>query len=315
MTNRIYSNGGRRAAPRRRPAPGRSAAPPAQQRRLVQLVICGSLFVLLVALKFLFPQGIAAISQTAGDLLGQNADFRAAFSAVGRAIAGEEPVSDSLQEAYTAVFAPGRYETAPSARNTENLTAAADRLHMVLSSDQLPHWSSQADSAPEERSEEPEKPVTDEVSSSYVYFSMPLPEKASMDLVVFSFPHTSPIQGTMTSAYGWREHPVYGGDRFHYGLDMAAASGTTIAAFASGTVRAVGKSSVLGNYLMIDHPDGLTTTYAHCRKITVKEGAQVDMGQKVAEVGSTGNATGPHLHFTIQQNGIYLNPIYYVELR
>ena len=109
------------------------------------------------------------------------------------------------------------------------------------------------------------------------------------------------------------QHPVEGEERFHYGVDLAANEGTEILCFADGTVTVVGESSSYGKYCMVEHAGGYSTLYAHCSRITVSSGAAVKEGQKIAEVGETGVATGPHLHFELQKNGTYLNPIYYVD--
>ena len=120
---------GRKAARPRRPArPGadsRGGSPAVlalQRRRTAQLVAAGTIFVALVAWKLLFPESLAAVAGTIREALGQDADFRAAFSAVGEAIAGEKSVEESLEEAYTAVFAPGRY----AAEQTAAVLAAAE---------------------------------------------------------------------------------------------------------------------------------------------------------------------------------------------
>ena len=76
---------------------------------------------------------------------------------------------------------------------------------------------------------------------------------------------------------------------------------------------AVGESSSYGKYCMIAHENGYSTLYAHCSRVTVSSGSAVQRGDTVAEVGQTGMATGPHLHFELQRDGVYLNPIYYVS--
>lgn len=79
----------------------------------------------------------------------------------------------------------------------------------------------------------------------------------------------------------------------------------------TGTVTAVGDSSQLGNYVTVSHAGAFTTLYAHCSRITASSGQQVALGDPIAEVGETGNATGPHLHFAIQKDTVYLDPAYY----
>ena len=87
-----------------------------------------------------------------------------------------------------------------------------------------------------------------------------------------------------------------------------------ITAFASGTVTAVGDSAELGNYVTVQHEGGFATLYAHCSRIIASSGASVKEGDVIAEVGETGVATGPHLHFELHEGSQYLNPIYYVSL-
>ena len=111
---------------------------------------------------------------------------------------------------------------------------------------------------------------------------------------------------TITSRYGSR-----GGS--HTGLDIAAPTGTTICAAAGGTVTTVKSlGGSYGNYLIIDHGNGVQTLYGHCNTISVSSGQYVSQGQAIATVGSTGNSTGPHLHLEIRSNGTALNPQYYL---
>ena len=112
---------------------------------------------------------------------------------------------------------------------------------------------------------------------------------------------------TITSRYGSRS----GGS--HSGLDVAAPTGTTIHAAAAGTVSTVKYlTTSYGYYLIINHGNGVQTLYGHCSKILVSEGTQVSQGQAIATVGSTGNSSGPHLHFEIRSNGTALNPQNYL---
>ena len=110
---------------------------------------------------------------------------------------------------------------------------------------------------------------------------------------------------------GLRTDTLAGGSRFHYGLDIAAEEGAVVSSFADGVVTAVGESSELGRYVTVSHPNGYSTLYAHCTRITASSGQQVRPGDPIAEVGQTGNATGPHLHFELHKDGVYVNPIYY----
>ena len=131
------------------------------------------------------------------------------------------------------------------------------------------------------------------------------PEDVCLTQQVLGFAYAAPVQGTVTDGFGWRENA------FHYGTDIAADAGTVISSFADGTVTAVGDSSQLGNYVTVSHAGAFTTLYAHCSRIIASSGASVKEGDVIAEVGETGVATGPHLHFELHEGSQYLNPIYY----
>ena len=123
----------------------------------------------------------------------------------------------------------------------------------------------------------------------------------------------TPVQGSVTSPFGYRDHPTIGRYAVHGGVDIAADSGTQVAAFASGTVEAVGEDSDFGRWLRLLHSDGVSSFYAHCSEICVKEWEGVLVGQTVALVGSSGTSTGPHLHFEIMLNDVRLDPMYYIK--
>lgn len=119
----------------------------------------------------------------------------------------------------------------------------------------------------------------------------------------------TPVSGHITSRYGSRES-IRSHD--HQGLDIATKTGTPIKAVADGKVKFSGEKSGYGNLIILDHGNGITTYYGHCSKLYVKSGEEVKAGDKIAAVGSTGNSTGPHLHFEIRKNGVYVNPQKYL---
>ncbi len=110
------------------------------------------------------------------------------------------------------------------------------------------------------------------------------------------------------SAYGYRVHPIYGTVKFHAGEDIPAGYGAEILAAASGTVVTAGWVSGYGNYTVIDHGGGLMTAYGHQSSFAVSVGDVVTQGQVIGYVGSTGNSTGPHLHFEVYVNGATVDP-------
>ena len=111
------------------------------------------------------------------------------------------------------------------------------------------------------------------------------------------------------SAYGWRIHPIWGDMRFHAGEDIGAPSGTPILAADSGVATVIpNNGNGYGNYIMINHGGGRVTLYAHMSAFAVSNGATVTQGQVIGYVGSTGNSTGPHLHFEVRVNGATTDP-------
>ena len=117
---------------------------------------------------------------------------------------------------------------------------------------------------------------------------------------------------TVTSPFGNRTHPVQGGTKFHEGIDIGAPKGSTVVAAGSGTVEVAGYSPYNGNWVKIDHGNGLETLYLHNSSLKVSAGQRVSRGQKIASSGSTGMSTGPHLHFAVKKNGSYVNPMNYM---
>lgn len=119
---------------------------------------------------------------------------------------------------------------------------------------------------------------------------------------------------TLTSAFGWRIHPIYKTQRFHQGVDLAAPQGTPIYAAKSGKVtNASFQQGGAGYYVSINHGDGFTSIYMHMTHYIVAPGQYVSTGQVIGYVGSTGASTGPHLHFGIAYSGEYINPMPYIS--
>jgi len=124
-----------------------------------------------------------------------------------------------------------------------------------------------------------------------------------------------PDSQRITSQFGTRTHPISGKKHTHSGLDIGAPSGTTIVAAASGEVILAQWYGGYGNCVIIEHKDGFRTLYAHIRSggIKVKVGDMVSAGEKIAEVGSTGNSTGNHLHFGVYVNNVAVDPEPYLR--
>ena len=129
-----------------------------------------------------------------------------------------------------------------------------------------------------------------------------------------TLPNTSPVNAAFnSSSFGWRLDPFNGSKAFHEGLDFTAATGTAIYAAAGGIVSTAEQTPDYGKIVKIDHGSGLETRYAHASKLLVTVGQRVAKGQVIAEVGSTGRSTGPHLHYEIRLHGNPLDPRKYLS--
>lgn len=127
-----------------------------------------------------------------------------------------------------------------------------------------------------------------------------------------TFTHPCPGYTYISSEFGYREQPIEGASTNHKGMDFAAPIGTPIYAAASGTVTSASYSGNAGNMIVINHGNGLQTYYMHCNSMYVRAGQTVSKGQNIGAVGSTGNSSGPHLHFQVMQNGTPVNPRNYL---
>ena len=213
----------------------------ASQLRLLRLTVCGALFVSLVLLKLVLPGNLSAFRGTLAQWLVRDADFTEAFSAIGHAVAAPERFAESLGNAYVAVFGGSGMQDAAEVGGGAEIAQ--------------PDGTNEEDAAA--------KPLPD-----YVLDAQP----------TLPFSYVSPLDGTLTSGFGWREDPNTGEEAFHTGLDLAADEGTPFVCFADGTVGVVGESTVLGKYLTVRHADGYETLYAHCSKIAVSSGQSVLRG-------------------------------------
>lgn len=117
----------------------------------------------------------------------------------------------------------------------------------------------------------------------------------------------------VSSSFGTRWHPLLGGYRFHAGIDLPAAMGTRTFATSAGTVATAGWCGGYGNCVTLDHGDGYFTLYGHLARVDVATGQRVGSGQELGLVGSTGNSTGPHLHYEVRINGRPVDPIPYLR--
>ena len=122
-----------------------------------------------------------------------------------------------------------------------------------------------------------------------------------------SYIFLKPVEGVVSSNFGARESKYQNVNGYHTGVDIAAETGTKIKSSFNGIVSLVSNQGDYGKHVKV-RCNNVTTLYAHCSKILVKEGDFVSEGQEIAEVGSTGNSTGPHLHFEIRVDDRFIDP-------
>lgn len=302
-----------------------------ERRRLIQLGVCIVLFLVVFLGKGIFPEQMVDLRDGLTQVMGSDTDFRAAFASLGRSISNGEPVLDTLGELCVEVFGGTRSAEPAAVKQLPSYEAERAFLNGTVTVESLMEHrlgvtgAMQAEPEPTQSAEDVQTKETDppveviepiEPAVVHMDYSGPaLPDNATMDKYTLNVGETvSPVSDWwLSSAFGWREHPVDGGEKFHNGIDMAVNDGTAVRAFASGTVDYIGESPIYGLYTQIKHDNGVTTFYCHCSTLLVQQGQKVTAGDEIAESGETGNALGPHLHFEIKKDGVLLNPIYYVD--
>lgn len=124
-----------------------------------------------------------------------------------------------------------------------------------------------------------------------------------------------PAEGSLSSSYGYRNHPVHDEKKFHTGVDISVPSGSVVKATANGIVSFAGWTENSGIVVVVEHGHGFRTAYAHNRKALVRVGQRIVRGDAVAQSGSTGVSTGPHVHYEIWRNGRHTNPVGFLARR
>lgn len=263
-----------------------------------QFYICSAIFIVLTALRFASPALADRISDGISQALYMEREQTEAAIEFGKSLADGDVIETFLER-----FDKRTQAQPTAAENTQQPTPTV-----------LP--SATVKPTPEtEPTPTPQPTVHPAVAafleSQSAYSDCAVPESVSYERPELPFDYASPVSGVKSSGFGYRLHPIKNEVKYHYGTDLAADTGTPITAFADGTIVAQGDSDSFGKYVMIDHPDGYRTLYAHCSELCMSCG-NVKKGSTIALVGSTGAATGPHLHFELERNGIYLNPEFYI---
>ena len=256
------------------------------QKAAIKSLVCVCLFSGCVILKQQTAESSVAVWNMVSESVTGGVNYQNAMEGIGAAIREKESVFPVFQEMIEEMFflsdAKETTETVVPVVNAADLSI--ELLSFEMSDAEL------------------QDDTTDEI------FLLP----GATANTSISFPHTTPLYGVVTSPFGYRVHPILQTKSFHTGLDIAGAMGDRIGAFADGTVSDVGVNQVYGNYVLVSHQDGYSSFYGHASKILVREGEQVSIGQSIAEVGTTGLSTGPHLHFEVRKNKTRLDPALFI---
>lgn len=291
-----------------------------ERKRLTQLLLSVVLFLVVLLGKGTVSTGIFQGGQELLQLIRSDTDFAGAFSALGTAVAEGEPVLATLGKISVQIFGgePAEEKTEKIREIGSGAQAAAAALTRRPTAETmlLSLGVTMPVQEPEqvEQPEQPEQPEPEPTPEIPAYTGPALPAGATMEYCDLGLAGTvTPVLGELSSAYGYRDHPLDGEYSFHKGVDLAADKGTPIAAFAAGTVDFIGESDAYGLYIQLKHGNGITTFYCHCSELFAQKGEHVELGQTIAAVGNTGKTTGSHLHFELKSDGVLLNPTYYIE--
>lgn len=259
----------------------------------LKLYISAGIFILLTAVRVISPSFAAQLADEIENVLVMEHEQTVSVIELGKSLAEGEVISTFFQKGENK---PGPEPTSVPTAVTAITPAPAP----------TPAPTPIAEPQPTEN-----PAVAAFLESQAAYAEYAVPTNVSYECPVLPFEYVSPVSGIKSSGFGYRLHPIENKVKYHYGTDFAANTGTAVTAFADGVIVAAGDSDSYGKYMIIDHGDGYSTLYAHCSELCMGCG-NVSKGDVIARVGSTGAATGPHLHFELMCNDTYLNPEFYL---
>ena len=267
--------------------------------------VCVVLFIGLTAAKRFIPEHPQALRLWAGEILTSGVEYGGIVETLGSKIAdtgfGWELIEVMLER--------------PEDENNEALIKSGmereEAIREAIAPAREESREAQPEADPTDGEELPEA-VSAFLAAQAQYPGYELPENVRADMPALPFAYISPVDGQESSGFGFRLHPIENVVKFHYGTDFAANTGDAVGAFADGYVYAAGTSAGYGNYLILTHEGGFATIYAHLSAFNIQEGDMVRRGETIGYVGQTGSATGPHLHFELLLDDVYINPEYYL---
>lgn len=330
-----YSRSYRREYPERRNQ--KSQPRKTGNKNIIRLITCTAVLIAAIAAKSFFPEKVAEYAETILPMMENNFDYKAVAQTLGETISGEQTITQAMGEIYVIAFGGGKGEDlkvdqdgaqtqlTPALTPLQQLHEGAARIltqRVSPQPQQVPDQEGGTEETREQETQQAENNQTAETTNTVVeafllnqqqFSDYDLPTNVTYEMPELGITYGCPRAGTVSSSFGYRSHPMQNTVSFHYGTDIAADTGDAVVAFANGTVIAVADSVSSGLNVSISHDNGVVSRYAHCNEIYVSEGDTVNMGDKIAAAGATGNATGPHLHFELSVNGMYVNPEYYLN--
>lgn len=336
VRRREYQDTAALARPARREYPERRRTKKQEikssNKNMIRLVVCALILLAVISAKIICPEKVVEYSETILPMMEKDFDYKGAAQTIGETITGEQSITQVLGEIYVRAFGGGetgdtKVSEQMSPAEQASVLTPIQQLHEGASRISAERASDKSEAVPEQENQEQTTQEADnnqtaETTNTVVeafllnqqaFSDYELPANVTYDMPELGITYSYPMVGTVSSAFGYRDHPMAGTVIFHYGTDIAASTGDPIAAFADGTVTAVADSVASGLSVTIIHANGITTRFAHCSEIYVNEGDTVTKGNTVAAAGDTGNTTGPHLHFELCVNGVYVNPEYYLN--
>lgn len=284
----------------------------------------GGIFIFLTFLKLAVPGAAAQLRDGIDIYINRDCDYTAAFAYASelrsRFFPAESTVAPASEASAESDYTFSSGEIIRLHRELEPSLIPLQSREILPEAALIPDdiYFDEALSEQSEAADTPEEAAVPDCVQAFLdsqsdFADYALPANVDYSYTELPFSYTPPVSGLLSDGFGFRMHPILSEVRFHYGTDAAANLGDSVYAFSDGYVSFAGENDSYGKYIIISHSDGWQTLYAHCSSLYVSSGDHAELGQLIALVGSSGLATGPHLHFELTQNGYYYNPEYYVN--
>lgn len=291
------------------------------ERLQLQRLVCSLVLFLAVFLgKQIYPETMLYAGEEVMAVLAQTTDLQEVFAQLGESISDSRPTMEGIEAFCIEVFGPRLQHQNEEPQSSVIAPLLPDVKSGLIASNFEQMVSQRTAENPQETTVQETAVETEPVSAVGTILTIgpeleqALPAGYTVDELSFGcLETTTPVLGYLNSGFGYRDHPVKGEYLFHGGTDISGNAGDPIAAFADGWVEYVGEDDSYGLYFQLDHGNGIKSFYAHCQSVCVQTGQRVMAGETVALVGSTGTATGPHLHLELKCGDVRVDPAYYVE--